>query len=170
MALVSVILMLTVLMALAHVFVEKVWQSTRQRAEAASKEQVFWAAQAGLEYARQQLATSYVGSGGWRTFLTASTPQAYPAGPAWETEINGLSVEVFLRDNLDGDGDEHLDNDLKIFVLACARGRQGTEVLVESLCGFERPSAGGHDQSALPVITAGSSLSEQPVSNYDIAD
>ena len=168
MALVSVVLMLAVLLTLAHILTEKVWQSTRQRADAANREQIFWAAQAGIESARQQLGASYASSGGWQNFLTAGTPQAYPAAPAWVTEINGLAVEIYLRDNPDGDGDARHDNDLKVFVLARARGGRGAETMVESLCGFDLPAAGG----SLPQSTtgAGVDLSGQPVSTYGITD
>ncbi len=167
MALVSVILMLTVLLAMAHILTEKVWQSTRQTADAASREQVFWAAQAGIEAARQQLTVNYAGSGGWQSLLTAATPQSYPATPVWVTEVNGIAVDIYLRDNPDGDGDLRIDNDLKLFVLARARGRRGAEALVESLCGFTTPIAGGRDQAGLSTNL---NLSEQPVSTYGIAD
>lgn len=169
MALVSVVLMLTVLLAMAHILTEKVWQSTRQGANAAIREQVFWAAQAGIEAARQQLAASYASSGGWQTHLTASTIQAYPAVPAWVTEVNGLPVEIYLRDNPDGDGDAGKDNDLKIFVLARVRGRRGAEAMVESLCGFDLSATAGY----APAAGSGGSqtnLSDEPVSTYDIAD
>lgn len=169
MALVSVVLILTVLLTLAHIFTEKVWQSTRQGANAANREQVFWAAQSGIEAARQQLTADYVGSGGWQTYLTASTIQRYPAAPAWVTEINGLPVEIYLRDNPDGDSDVGKDNDLKIFVLARARGRRGAEAMVESLCGFDLSATVGY----LPTAGSGGSqtnLSDEPVSTYDIAD
>ncbi len=143
MALVSVILMLTVLLAMAHILTEKVWQSTRQTADAASREQVFWAAQAGIEAARQQLTVNYAGSGGWQGLLTAATPQSYPSTPVWVSEVNGIAVDLFLRDNPDGDGDLRVDNDLKVFVLARARGRRGAEAMVESLCGFATPMVEG---------------------------
>jgi len=170
MALVSVVLMLTVLLTLAHILTEKVWQSTRQTADAAIREQVFWAAQAGIESARQQLAVSYASAEGWQDFLTAETPQAYPVVPAWEAEINGLPVEIYLRDNPDGDDDTRTDNDLKVFVLARARGKRGAESIVESLCGFELPAAAGNAQQSGQASGAGADLSSQPVSTYGIAD
>ncbi|MBW2689800.1 MAG: hypothetical protein JRC99_07720 [Deltaproteobacteria bacterium] len=171
MALVSVVVLLTVLLTLACLLTEKVWQSTRQSADAANREQIFWAAQAGIEAARQQLAAGYSSSGGWQTFLTAGTAQAYPAAPAWVTEINELPVEIYLRDNPDGDGDVRNDNDLKIFVLARVRGRRGTEAIVESLCGFDLPATAGYMAGAGQLTTeSGADLSDQPVSTYGIAD
>lgn len=169
MALISVVVLLLVLLTLAGILTEKVWQSTRQIADAANREQIFWAAQAGIEAARQQLAADYVSSGGWQTFLTADEVQAYPVGPAWVTEVNGLPVEIYLRDNPDGDGDVRNDNDLKIFVLARARGHRGAEALVESLCGFNLPATAGHE------VPGGSgsnqpSLSDEPVRTYGITD
>jgi hypothetical protein len=170
MALVSVVMLLAVLLTLAHILTEKIWQSTRQTADAANREQLFWAAQAGVESARQQLTASYAGSGSWQTFLTVDSPSAYPAAPAWETEINGLPVEIYLRDNPDGDLDYRKDNDLKIFVLARARGRQGTEVIVESLCGFELSGDAASPPSVQPLTDVGSGLSILPVSTYGIGD
>ena len=170
MALVSVVLMLTVLLTLAHILAEKVWQSTRQTADAANREQVFWAAQAGIESARQQLAVNYASSGGWQDFLTADLPQAYPSVPVWVNEVNGLPVEIYLRDNPDGDGDANRDNDLKVFVLARAVGRQGAESIVESLCGFALSAAGGSGTQAVQTSGAGIDLASQPVSTYGVAD
>lgn len=170
MALVSVVLMLTVLLALASVLTEKVWQSTRQAADAANREQLFWAAQAGIEAARQQLAASYSSSAGWQNFLLGGTPQAYPATPAWVSEVNGVPVEVYLRDNPDGDGDVQNDNDLKLFVLARARGRRGAEAIVESLCGFDPSAAERRNQPGFPANSSAAGLSELPVSTYDVAD
>jgi hypothetical protein len=169
MALVSVVLMLTVLLILAHILTEKVWQSTHLAADADNREQVFWAAQAGIEAARQQLADNYSSSAGWQTLLTADTIQVYPAAPAWVTEVNGLSVEIYLRDNPDGDGDVRIDNDLKIFVLARARGRRGAEAMVESLCVFAPSVTVGY----APAAGSGgsrTSLSDEPVSTYGIVD
>jgi len=170
MALVSVVLMLTVLLTLAHILAEKVWQSTRQTAAAANREQVFWAAQAGIESARQQLAVNYASSGGWQAFLTADLPQAYPAAPAWVNDVNGLPVEIYLRDNPDGDGDARRDNDLKVFVLARAHGSRGAESIVESLCGFALSANGGSGPQAGQTSGSGVDLASQPVSTYGVAD
>ena len=169
MALVSVVLMLSVLLTLAHILTEKVWQSTRQVADAANREQIFWAAQAGIEAARQRLTADYASSGGWQNFLTATTLQRYPAAPAWTTEINGVPVEIYLRDNPDGDDDVRNDNDLKVFVLARARGRRGAEAMIESLCGFDLSAADGNGQQAGQSV-AGTDLSSQPVNAYGITD
>lgn len=171
MALVSVLLLLTLLLTLAHILSEKVWQSTRQTAAAANREQLFWAAQSGIESARQQLGASYAGSGGWQSLLTSNAHQAYPQAPAWTTVMNGLPVEIYLRDNPDGDGDVRRDNDLKLFVLARARGSHGAEAMIESLCGFDRPLSGegllstGPSQSGTAI-----DLTSQPVNAYGIAD
>ena len=171
MALISVVLLLSVLLTLAHILAEKTWQSTRQAASAADREQLFWAAQAGIEAARRQLAESYQGSDGWQVFLTAAAPHAYPAEPAWESEINGLPVAFYLRDNPDGDDDVGRDNDLKIYVLARARGRRGAEVMVESLCGFDLPPAAGYARpAASPLTGEGAALDDLPVSTSAITD
>lgn len=166
MALINVVLILSVLLAMAHLLAEKVWQSTRQTADANQREQVFWAAQAGIEEARQLLSDEYAGSGGWRTLLAAGTTRNYPSMPAWVTQVNGVEVELYLRDNPDGDGDVRRDNDLKVFVLARARRRIGVEVMVESLCGFSTPGNGQDDRSGVSV----NELADQPVATYGISD
>ena len=170
MTLVSVVLVLAVLLTLAHVLAEKIWQSTRQAGAADRREQVFWAAQAGIEAARQRLATSYADSRGWGNYLTSGTAQLYPQTPAWTDTVNGIPVEIFLRDNPDGDGDLQFDNDLKIFVLARARGPGGIEAMVESLCGFDQPAAAGTTETGRATGDILVDLSAQPVSTYEIAD
>ena len=47
-ALVNVVVILTLLLILAHILAEKVWQSSRQAAGAVGRERAFWAAQAGI--------------------------------------------------------------------------------------------------------------------------
>lgn len=167
-ALINVMVLLTLLLTLAHILAEKVWQSSRQAAGAVGREQAFWAAQAGVEEARHRLTSEYRSSASWQGFLVNGVAGRYPATPAWTTTSNGLPVEIFVRDNPDGDNDPRADNDLKIFVLARARGPQGAEALVESLCGLAPaatsggypqfggaggPSAEASDPALLPVST-----------------
>lgn len=168
-ALVSVVLMLAVLLTLSQILAEKIWQSTRQAGTANRQEQAFWSAQAGIETARQTLASSYADSRGWRNYLSGAGP-AYPDAPTWVSTVNGFPVEIFLRDNPDGDDDLRTDNDLKIFVLARARGPGGTEAMVESLCGFEQPSVAGTTETGQATGDMLIDLSAQPVITYDIAD
>lgn len=171
MALVSVVLLLAVLLTLAHILAEKIWQSTHQDNAAARREQLFWATQAGIETARRQLAASYAGSSGWQSFLTADTPRSYPASPAWVTEIDGQPVEIYLRDNQDGDGNVQRDNDLKVFVLARAQGSRGAANMIECLCGFDPPATSGeapHERAS--TSGPGTGLADLPVSTYGISD
>jgi len=171
MALVSVVLMLAVLLALSQILVEKVWQSTRQTAAEADREQLFWAAQSGIESARHLLAANYAASGGWQSFLSVGVARTYPANPAWTLMVNGRSVDIYLRDNADGDGDYRRDNDLKLYVLARARGRQGAEAMVESLCGFDETSpVRGSSQQGHPIAGPLVDLAAEPVSDFDITD
>lgn len=168
-ALVNVVVMLALLLALAHILAEKIWQSSRQVAGAAGRDQAFWAAQAGIEWARHRLAVEYRDSAGWQTCLAGGVAGRYPAMPAWTTASNGLGVEIFVRDNPDGDNDPGRDNDLKIFVLARARGPQGTETLIESLCGLTPPTGpNGYPQAGGANDTAGEILDPAllPVSTY----
>ena len=170
MALVSVLLVLAVLLTLGHILAEKIWHSTRQASAADRQAQLFWATQAGVETARQRLASSYAESRGWRTYLNPGTAPAYPETPTWICTVNGISVEIFLRDNHDGDDDSRIDNDLKIYVLSRATGPNGTAVMLESLCGFDRPIAAGTSASGQVVEIIPVDLSAQPFNSYDIAD
>lgn len=170
MVLVSVLMVLAILLTLAHILAEKIWHSTRQAGEADRRAQLFWATQAGIETARQKLASSYAESRGWQTYLAPGTAPAYPATPIWSCTINGVPVEIFLRDNLDGDDDPEIDNDLKIFVLARAAGPEGTAAMLESLCGFEPPAAAGRSAAGPAARDILGDLSALPVSSYDIAD
>ena len=86
--------------------------------------------------------------------------------PAWVTQVNDVEVELYLRDNPDGDGDVRRDNDLKVFVLARARRRVGVEVMVESLCGFSTPGNGQDARSGVSV----NELADQPVATYGLSD
>ncbi len=142
MALVSVIVILAVLMTLSHILFEKTWHSIRQCARADSREQIFWAAQSGIETARERLTKTYATSSHWANYLLSSQG-VYPSIPTWSFNSPGAIVEIFLRDNPDGDGSYLEDNDLKIFVLSRARNRQGAEVFIETLCGFEPPPSRG---------------------------
>lgn len=170
MALISVMLLLAMLLALVHILCDKVWQTTRQAAVAASREKLFWAAQSGIEEARHKLAETYLDSFGWSRYLTAVTPFNYPSTPVWQTLSNGMTVEIFLRDNQDGDDDHRRDNDLKIYVLGRAKGGRGNEVIIECLCGFNplpanvATSGEREDRSLFPE------LSELPMNRFVLPD
>ena len=137
-ALVTVLLLLAMLLIIALVLSDKVINATRGRLRAAARDQALQAAASGIEWGRHQLAASYRDSNGWATFLAAATsPGRYPPAPAFRTEFAGIPVELYLRDNPDGDDDPRRDCDLKLFVLSRARPAHGSEVVVESLCGLE---------------------------------
>lgn len=142
-ALVNVVVILTVLLTLAQVLFEKVWMSTRQVSRANSREQLQWAAQSGIETARAQLARTYASSLAWGNYLTSASGGAYPSAPAWTTQVDDISIDLFLKDNPDGDQDDQADNDLKLFVLARATNAMGQQALVEALCGMDPPGSYG---------------------------
>jgi hypothetical protein len=167
MALVSVLLLLAVLLTMTHTLAEKIWQSSRQLATAASREKLFWAAQAGVEEARRRLAEGYMQSVGWQGYLVRANGSGYPAEPAWTSEVQGLAVEVFLRDNPDGDDDAQRDNDLRIFVLVRARDALRGEIIVECLCGLE-PLAGGGAGATSSRGERDIDLSGLPISSFEI--
>lgn len=168
MALINVVVMLAILLALSHILCEKIWQSARQATAASAREQVFWAAQAGIEDARDRLASAYIDSALWSNFLVSETPLTYPATPAWETSLNGINIAVFLRDNEDGDGNHRRDNDLKIYILGRARGAGGAEVCIECLAGFVPASANDPASAARDPENLIRNLAEQPVDTYDV--
>ena len=141
-ALVTVLFFLAILLVLALVLSDKVLRATRSTARAATRDQALQAAAAGIEWARHQLAAGYRSSSGWATLLArAAEGTRYPERPVFTTSVGQVTVDIFLRDNPDGDGDPRRDNDLKIFVLARAHTADGVDVLVESLCGFAPQSS-----------------------------
>jgi hypothetical protein len=159
-------LILTVLMGLASLLTEKVWKSTRREALADRRTQIFWAAQGGLEDARHALAAHYTDSHGWQDYLDSGVAQGYSATSVWSSTVNGIPVEIFIRDNPDGDDNASRDNDLKVFVLARARDAGGAEVLMEMLCGLDT-SISGFDREG---VQRRIDLSALPVATYGLAD
>jgi hypothetical protein len=146
-ALVTVIFLLALLMVLALILSDKVVRATRDAALAAARDQGLQAAGAGIEWARHHLALSYRSSSGWATYLAAAADEErYPDTPAFRVDVGRIPVDIFLRDNPDGDSDLRHDNDLRIFVLARARPVNGPEVLVEGLCAYEAPAAAYRQQ------------------------
>ena len=141
-ALVTVLFFLAILLVLALVLSDKVLRATRSTARAATRDQALQAAAAGIEWARHQLAVSYRASSGWATMLAgAADGTRYPERPVFTTSVGQVAVDIFLRDNPDGDANPHRDNDLMVFILARARTAEGGDVLVESLCGFAPEAA-----------------------------
>ena len=143
MALVTVLFLLTLLLVMALLFSDKVTRAIRNTTRTAARDQALQAAGAGIEWARPRRAASYAASSGWADYLAgAPAGDRYPATPAFSTVVGRVTVDIFLRDNADGDDDPQRDNDLKLRVLARARSEGGPAVLVESLCGFTAGSAG----------------------------
>lgn len=142
-ALVTILFFLAILMVLALMLSDKVLRATRGTYRAATRDQALQAAAAGIEWARHQLAATYRATSGWSSYLAASTSGTnYPENPAFSTEVGFVSVDIYLRDNPDGDDDPRRDNDLKLFVLSRARTVDGAEILVEGLCGFIAEDSG----------------------------
>lgn len=163
MALVTVLFLLALLLVLALMLSDKVIRSTRSTARAGARDQALQAAGAGVEWARHRLAATYLASSGWTAYLAgAPGGERYPETPAFTTMIGPVAVDIFLRDNPDGDGDPRRDNDLKLLVLAHARPTNGADVLVESLCGFEMPSAAGYRQGGGDARRSGQAAADGP--------
>ncbi|PLX80965.1 MAG: hypothetical protein C0614_07040 [Desulfuromonas sp.] len=148
MALVSVVLMLAAMLLLAMTLTEKVIQSSRTLGHERLRQVSYWGANSAIEWARAELTRHYLAEAGWDALLTAQAD--HPEQALWHQELNGVQVEIFLRDNLDGDDDPLTDNDLKVLVLARTGQGSPPEVLIECLCGFDsiltadsRQSVGG---------------------------
>ncbi len=163
MALVTVIFLLALLLVLALVLCEKVLQATRRTASAGSRAQALSAAAAGIEWARDRLADEHRQGGGWNDWLAACGQEGhYPSAPFYRLEINRAAVEIYVRDNPDGDSNPRQDSDGRLFVLARVPLGDGGEVVIEGLCGAG-PAAHGITEvaeadpggvGAAPVISA----------------
>jgi hypothetical protein len=162
-ALVTVLLLLALLLVLGLVLGERVIRTNRDSACNGAREQALQAAMAAIEWVRPVLANSYPHTNHWRDYLaTAGAGDRYPLEPAFRLPVGGLSVEVFLRDNPDGDDDPQRDNDLKLYVLARARTRLGPEAVVESLCGLDLADERGYAQARGAAGRAGVAAVDGP--------
>lgn len=163
MALVTVLFLLALLLVLALMLSDKVIRSTRSTARAGARDQALQAAGAGIEWARHRLATTYLTSSGWAAYLAgAPAGERYPEAPAFTTVIGPVTVDIFLRDNPDGDSDPRRDNDLKLLILARARPATGPDVLVEGLCGFDVHTAADYRQGGGDARRSGQATTDGP--------
>lgn len=176
-ALVTVLLLLALLLVMALVLSDKAINAIRDTARAGAREQGLQAAGAGIEWARRQLTMTYRSSGGWAAYLAAAPGgERYPLNPAFGTEVGGVAVDIYLRDNPDGDDDPRRDNDLRLMVLARARPAVGAEIMVESLCGFDTGGAayrqsGQDSRHSGQAATAGPAEPwTAPVSSFHLRD
>lgn len=172
MALASVLFIMALLMLLALVLTDKVQQTTRSTSMAQRQTRNLDAASAGIAWARRQLAIRYASSGCWHDFLaTAPDTGSYPATPTFSLEFDGRFVELFVRDNPDGDDNWQQDNDLQLFLLARLPAEPGPETLVEALCGFTADTAPGDYQQLQPgVLHAGPGEEPGPASDFQLTD
>ena len=104
-ALVTVLLLLSMLLIIVLVLSDKVINATRGRLRAAARDQALQAAASGIEWGRHQVATSYRDSNGWANFLaSAASTGRYPPAPAFQTEFGGTEqsgIDVFWRHDFD---------------------------------------------------------------------
>lgn len=167
MALVTVVLLLATLMLLALTLTDKVVQSSRALNQEKLRQRTYWAASAGLERARHQLTRQYLQQNSWQTLLTAAHA-GYPQEPFWTEEFAGIPVQVYLRDNFDGDEDPGQDQDLRVMLLVRAGKEGGPEVLLECLCGFDTvlPAAGSEPGTDIDLTT----LFDTPVEAFALGE
>jgi hypothetical protein len=161
-ALVTVLFLLALLLLMALTLSDKVIHATRTAVSAGARDQALQAAGAGVEQARHLLASTYRSSSGWTTYLAgAPGSERYPETPALHTSIGRVDVDIFLRDNPDGDADPRHDNDLQLFILTRARAGEGSEILVESLCALDQAAA-WYRQGGEDAQRSGQSLNDGP--------
>jgi hypothetical protein len=162
MALVTVLFLLALLMVQALVLSDKVIRVSRGTGLAGARDQALQAAGAGIEWSRHQLAASYRATSGWAAYLAAAPDgERYPDTPALSTVVGDVPVDIFLRDNPDGDGDRRHDNDLQLYVLACARAKLGPDVRVEALCRLAA-DGGGYRQAGSDARHSGAAAAAAP--------
>ncbi len=172
MALATVLFVLALLMVLALVLTDKVHHATRATTRAHQHSQALDAASAGIAWGRRQLAATYASSGCWHNYLaTAAGGSSYPATPTFTLELGGHSVELFVRDNPDGDNDWRHDNDLQLYLLARLPTSHGPEAIVEALCGFASNSAPDrYRQFTERAPQAGPGLEPGSASDFQLVD
>ena len=172
MTLITVIFVLALLMVLALVLTDKVLRASRAAAAAGRCQQVLDAASAGLAQARLRLVENYAGSLGWQSYLSGSPgAHRYPEAPAFTLTIGDLPVEVYIRDNADGDLDWQHDNDLRLYLLARVAAPPAPETVVEALCGFPAGFAVNHYQQLQQrAPSAGPGREPGPVATFPLAD
>ncbi|HKL25889.1 MAG TPA: hypothetical protein VJ910_06645 [Desulfuromonadales bacterium] len=168
MTLVTVILVLALMMVLALVLTDKVIQASRAAAAADRRQQALDAASAGIDWGRTRLAEDYAGSAGWQTYLSAAPgAHKYPAAPAFSLTVNGLPVELYIRDNADGDHDWRNDNDLRIYLLARVAVPTTAETVIEALCGIPTGlTAGSYRQLQPNHLFTGPDMEPGPVMEF----
>lgn len=142
MALVSVLMLLALFLALGIMLSDKIMASIQNRTRAVSVTRGYWAATAGIEWARQQLVEQYRSSGGWQHYLAGNPTEGYPPTAQFKIISDGIPISLYLRDNPDGDDDPGYDNDLQVYLLARAGHDRTPQVWIESLCRLIPPGPG----------------------------
>jgi hypothetical protein len=172
MALATVIFVLALFMVLALVLTDKVLKATRGTIASDARTRAINAASAGIEWGRRELAANYIASGRWHDYLSlADADLRYPPGPALTASENGLQVEIYLRDNPDGDDDWQTDNDLRVFMLVRTRTPGGVEAIVETLCGFATgQTTAGYRQRLPGPVETGPGIAPEPATQFHMAD
>jgi len=147
-ALVTVLLLMALLLVLALVLGERVIRTTRDTACNGAREQALQAATGAIEWVRLPLVATYRSTHGWSDHLaSAGVAESYPPEPVFRLPVGGYTGELYLRDNVDGDGDPLRDNDLQIYVLARVQTPLGPEAVIESLCRLEGTVGAGYVQA-----------------------
>ncbi|RMF42474.1 MAG: hypothetical protein D6751_11990, partial [Deltaproteobacteria bacterium] len=133
-ALITVIMMTGCIMAIVTLVAYKVLRSTTNSTSVRSKAVTYQGANAGLEYARMVLNDNYKASQFWQYYLDPDSDPNY-SGPATNPDTNpdlflevddlvpanfsgdpNLGLNVYVRDNNDGDGTNAVDTDQMILV------------------------------------------------------
>lgn len=147
-ALVTVIFMTAVIMAIVSLVGYKVLRSIRGSAAEGVKTKTYYAANAGLDSARIYLSDNYISKNYWNYILDPDAEPGYSGAatepsedlymhnsdlePAGFTTDPPITVQVFVKDNNDGDNDYGIDTDQLVMVNVEARAVDGSSTMVEA--------------------------------------
>ena len=172
MALITILFALTLLMMLALVLTEKVLQASHATVLAQRPDQAMDIAAAGIAWGRRHLSATYLSSGNWHDYLaTIPAESRYASTPTFVLDLNGQTVELFVRDNPDGDNNWQQDNDLQLYLLARLATAQGPEMVIEALCGFpSHSSSAGYSQLTKQTPESGPGLEPDSSRTFQLVD
>lgn len=152
-ALLTVLMMTAIMMVIVSLVGYKVLRSTRGTATEGLKTKAYYAASAGVDSARLQLSEQYITSDYWQNILDPDPANITPAAdlymrsttlePAGFTTSPPLTLQVFIKDNNDGDSDYGIDTDQLVMVNVEAVAPDGrTSSMVEARLLYDDSNSG----------------------------
>ncbi len=152
-ALLTVLMMTAIMMVIVSLVGYKVLRSTRGTVTEGLKTKAYYAASAGVDSARLQLSDQYIASDYWQNILDPDPANITPAAdlymrsttlePAGFTTSPPLTLQVFIKDNNDGDSDYGIDTDQLVMVNVEAVAPDGrTSSMVEARLLYDDSDSG----------------------------